>query len=148
MTLGELIGQKGNRVVTINTGRTLKDAVDLMCSEKVGSVLVLDEQKIPAGIVTERDVLRMVCKDPVGMARIPVCDCMTTDLLVGTLEDDIHALMATMTERRFRHLPVVKDGRVLGIVSMGDLVKARLREASTEAHYLRDYVNGPYSSES
>jgi CBS domain-containing protein len=103
-------------------------------------VLVPDAEDCPAGIFTERDVLRLLAEGERDFERVTVAARMTCSLVVGQLQMTVDDALGLMTERRFRHLPVIEGGRLLGLVSIGDLVKAKLEEAAQEAQALRAYI--------
>ena len=110
-------------------------------AHRIGSLMVLHEGEI-AGIVTERDVLRLTDEAPEVLGQTEVQAIMTRDPIVAEPNDDLHYLMAVMTRNRVRHLPVVRDGVLVGIISIGDVVNALRRDAETENRHLRDYVQG------
>jgi CBS domain-containing protein len=131
---------KGHRVVTVPARSSVADAIRTMHAEKVGSVMVPDAEGCPVGIFTERDVVRLYAEGDRDFDKLPVETRMTCSVVLGRLSMSADEALALMTERRFRHLPVVEDGKLLGLVSIGDLVKARLNEAAQEAQALRAYI--------
>jgi CBS domain-containing protein len=141
MKIREVLNRKGREVVTIVPEATVGAAVRLLVRHGIGSVVVAREEEI-LGILTERDVLRLVDRDPTALSHLPVAEAMTATLIVGALDDDLPQVMEVMTRRRVRHLPVM-EGRVLhGLISIGDVVNALRRSAEHENHLLRDYVQG------
>ena len=140
MTLMEVLGGKGRRLITVSAKASVAEAIRTMHAEKVGSVLVPDAADCPVGIFTERDVLRLHAEGERDFDRVSVAQCMTCSLVVGHLQMPVDEALGLMTERRFRHLPIVEGGRLLGLVSIGDLVKAKLEEAAQEAQALRAYI--------
>jgi CBS domain-containing protein len=140
MTLSEVLAGKGRRLVTVSAKASVADAIRTMHAENVGSVLVPDAAACPVGIFTERDVLRLHAEGERDFDRVAVAECMTCSLVVGHQQMPVDEALGLMTERRFRHLPVVEGGRLLGLVSIGDLVKAKLEEAAQEAQALRAYI--------
>ena len=140
MILKEVLAGKGRRLVTVSAKSSVADAIRTMHAENVGSVLVPDAEDCPVGIFTERDVLRLHADGERDFDRVTVAQRMTCSLVLGQLQMSVDEALGLMTERRFRHLPVVEAGRLLGLVSIGDLVKAKLEEAAQEAQALRAYI--------
>ena len=140
MKLKDVLAAKGRRVVTVSARSSVADAIRSMHAEKVGSVVVPDAADCPAGIFTERDVVRMYADGDRDFDQIPVEGRMTCSVVLGRLSMSVDEALGLMTERRFRHLPVVEDGKLLGLVSIGDLVKAKLSETAEEAQALRAYI--------
>lgn len=137
----DILQKKGPQVVTTSPERSVLDAMRTLVEHNIGSVVVMEGEEI-LGILTERDVLRLGSREPALLTSTRVRDAMTTELVVGVQDDDIHYVMGVMTQNRIRHLPVVESGRLTGIVSIGDLVNACRREAEVENRYLRDYIQG------
>jgi CBS domain-containing protein len=140
MKLKEVLAAKGRRVVTVSAKSSIADAIRTMHAENVGSVMVPDSESCPVGIFTERDVVRMYADGDRDFDKLPVEARMTCSVVLGRLSMTIDEALGLMTERRFRHLPVVEDGKLLGIVSIGDLVKRKLEETAQEAEALRAYI--------
>jgi len=142
MTIKELLAQKGSEVFTADSNSGVIDAVKLMTENKVGCVLVVDEKGSPTGIFTERDVLRMVAADINGILSQKLADVMTTDLIVVTPDEDIEVAQNIMTDKHLRHLPIMEDKKIVGMVSIGDIVKVSLKHCKFEVHHMRDYIMG------
>jgi len=140
MRLKDILAAKGRRVVTVSAKSSIADAIRTMHAEKVGSVMIPDAESCPVGILTERDVLRMYAEGDRDFDKLPVESRMTCTVMLGRLSMTVDEALGLMTERRFRHLPVVEDGKLLGIVSIGDLVKRKLEETAQEAEALRAYI--------
>jgi CBS domain-containing protein len=140
MNLKEVLAAKGHRVVTVSAKSSVADAIRAMHAEKVGAVMVPDAEGCPVGIFTERDVVRLHADGERDFDTLAVETRMTCSLVVGRLSMPVDEALALMTERRFRHLPVVEDGKLLGLVSIGDLVKVTLGEAAEEAQAMRAYI--------
>ena len=140
MKLEEVLAAKSRSVVTVPAKSSVAEAIRTMHAEKVGAVLVPDAEGCPVGIFTERDLVRLYADGDRDFDRLAVETRMTCSLVVGRLSMSVDEALGLMTERRFRHLPVVEDGRLLGLVSIGDLVKVRLEETAQEAQALRAYI--------
>ena len=140
MRLKDVLAVKGRRVVTVSARSSIADAIRTMHAEKVGSVMIPDSESCPVGIFTERDVVRMYADGDRDFDQLPVETRMTCGVVLGRLSMTVDEALGLMTERRFRHLPVVEDGKLVGIVSIGDLVKRKLEETAQEAEALRAYI--------
>ena len=143
--VSSLLSRKDAAVVTIGPGATVFEAIRTMVEHNVGSILVTDGAAL-AGIFTERDYLRRIALEGRTSRETPLRDVMTTDLVTVAPETGIDACLALMTRHKIRHLPVLKDGAVAGVVSIGDCVRARLDEARAEADELQRFVSGDYAS--
>jgi CBS domain-containing protein len=137
--VSEILSDKGRNVLEIEAGATVREAVRAMVDANVGSLLVTSSGDV-VGIVTERDYLRRVALEGRTDDDTTVGEIMTAPLVVVGPETSIDECMAVMTDRRIRHLPVVEDGKVVGLVSIGDLVKFKSRQQSFEIQYLTDYI--------
>jgi len=137
--LSEILDQKGHDVLKIEAGALVLDAVKQMVEANVGSLLVTDGGEI-AGIVTERDYLRRVTLEGRTELATTVGEIVSSPLIVATPETTVDECKALMTERRIRHVPVVEDGQVVGLVSIGDLVKFESEKQSFEIKYLTDFI--------
>ena len=137
--LAEILEQKGPDVLKIDADATVLEAVKRMVEANVGSLLVTEGGRI-AGIVTERDYLRRAALVDRADDETPVRDIMTSPLVVATPETPVDECMALMTERRIRHVPVVDGGDVVGLVSIGDLVKFKSERQSFEIQYLTEFI--------
>jgi len=140
MKVSRILGRKGHEVVTIDPDSSVADAVHLLVERDIGSVVVTEETIL--GILTERDILRLADRDASRLDAISVKEAMTSDLLVAGPDDTVEHLMEVMTRNRVRHLPVVVEGRLQGLVSIGDVVNALRRDAEEENRHLRSYVQG------
>lgn len=143
-TLDDILEKKGRTVHTIGPDRTVHDVLHVLSQHRVGALLVVEEGGRLLGIVSERDVLLELNARPTEVDERRVADIMTRELIVGLPTDPVSYAMAVMTERRIRHLPVVVDGAVRGIVSIGDLVKAQLDETAWENLLLHKYIADDY----
>jgi CBS domain-containing protein len=144
MTIKDLLQRKGSKVITARENTTVHEAVKIMVDNLVGSVIVVDDHDHPVGIFTERDVLRQVAKDYKTLNTEPLKNVMTTDLIICTSDEDTDEALKIITEKRLRHLPIMEDKRIIGLVSIGDIVKATLKDTKFEVHYMRDYIMGKF----
>ncbi|MGQ9365834.1 CBS domain-containing protein [Azospirillum sp. A39] len=142
MHVSALLKRKGSEIVSVRSDDTVAAAAALLTKHRIGAVLVSDGDGRPAGILSERDIVRRLAADGAQALGRPVSELMTRDLVtVGPEQSDAEAL-ALMSERRVRHLPVMDGERLLGVISIGDVVKARLDGAELEVESLRGYVAG------
>jgi len=141
MLLKEILNKKGGQPVTVPASATVADAIRAMHDHKVGSVVVPNADGSPAGIFTERDVLNLCAEGRTDFAKMSIRPCMTCAMTTGKPAETVSEVLVIMTARRFRHMPVVDDdGKMVGVVSIGDLVKAKLEETAREAQALREYI--------
>ena len=138
--LSEILDEKGRRVHTIDGAEPVLEAVRRMVEANVGSLLVTEGGRV-SGIVTERDYLRRVTLEGRTDRDTPVREIVSSPLVVATPETTIDECMALMTDRRIRHVPVVEEGEVVGIVSIGDVVKFNSKRQSFEIKYLTDFIS-------
>jgi CBS domain-containing protein len=139
MHLREILGVKGRMVHTCAPGDALIDVVDLLVGHNIGSLVVCENGDM-VGIITERDILRASAATRGPLESVKVRDRMTRCPIVAALHDELAEVMGVMTQHRIRHLPVVEHGKLVGIISIGDLVKAQHDELSRENHYLKSYI--------
>jgi len=140
MIVDTILSDKGGNVVTIEPTATLAAVSHLLSQRRIGAVLITGADARIIGIVSERDIVRALAAHGAGALDLPLNDIMTRKVVTCSRTDTIAGLMERMTEGKFRHLPVVEDGRLLGIVSIGDVVKSRLQEMEREQNALRDYI--------
>jgi CBS domain-containing protein len=136
MNIAHLLARKSPRVVTVRAEASISQALGLLAEFNIGALVVVEEPDRPIGILSERDIVRAAARDEKVFARL-VQDLMTRDVIVGMPDDDLKAVGHTMTERRIRHLPVVEQGKLVGIVSIGDIVKAQRDEYEGEVDTLQ-----------
>lgn len=141
MTLKELLSHKQASLVFSKASTRILDATKTMIDHRVGSLLVQADDGELIGILTERDILRFCSDHPDNLPDALVEEVMTRNLIIATPDFSLEEAMSLMTEQRFRHLPVIEGGKPIGIVSIGDLVKAKLKDVSVEVKYLRDYIS-------
>ncbi len=145
MLLQEILASKGSTVYAISPEASLEDVVQSLVRHNCGSLVVCQSgdcgQGRLLGIITERDILR-ACARHDRLDRITVADAMTRDIVTGSPSDTVEDTMGLLTDRRVRHLPILENGRLLGIISIGDVVKAQHDNLTMENHYLKSYIHG------
>lgn len=141
--VSEILENKGGMVLSVGINESVLDAINLMAQVNIGAVLVQEDDTI-SGIFTERDYLQKIALKSLSSKDTRVGDVMTTPVVSADPDDSVQHCMETMTTCRCRHLPVVKDGKLLGIVSIGDLVKKMLDEKEIEVEQLSHYITGTY----
>jgi CBS domain-containing protein len=141
MKAKDILDAKGREVVTLPTGATLDQAIALLAERNIGAVLVMEGDK-PAGILSERDVVRSLAGAPKGFRETKVDQLMTRQLRTAGPGASVDELLDLMTERRIRHLPIMEGERLEGLVSIGDVVKHRMREVVGEREALQAYIAG------
>lgn len=143
MKVRDILAHKGSAVVTVRPDTTVATAVHRLMLERIGALVVSDDGARVLGVVSERDIVRVVAERGAEALApgLTVEEVMTRHVLTCGLEDTVKDLMTTMTQRRIRHLPVVESGKLVGIVSIGDVVKNRLDEVELEANVLREYIH-------
>ncbi len=139
MLVSQILRSKGDTVFTIGPSETIGAVAALLHSRRVGALVVLDSESV-AGIVSERDVVRAIAADGAAALGKPVSSVMTRDVLFAEPSETIDSLLGRMTDRRIRHLPVCQKDRLIGIVSIGDLVKWKISEVEAEADGLKAYI--------
>jgi CBS domain-containing protein len=152
MRIRDIIQEKGAGAVTIGGGQTIHDAINTLNKNRIGALIVTGDDQEIAGIITERDILR-VCGDVFERLNKPaaqeetsypsrVQDVMTKDVVIAVPDDDLNYAMGVMTKNHIRHLPILDNGNLVGIISIGDLVNAHLEEKVFENRTLREYIQG------
>ena len=136
-----LLDSKGHDVISVASDLSVFDAIKLMADRSVGSLIVLDGEEL-SGIVTERDYARKVIIKGRSSESTRVAEIMSTDVLTTTSSETVNQCMELMTERRIRHLPVVEDNRVIGMISIGDLVQAIIADQQEAIEQLESYISG------
>ncbi len=140
MNTESILKAKGGKVITTGPETTIAEAVKKMVHDKIGALVVGVGDDEVAGIITERDIMHGLAAHGPALLEKQVNEIMTRDVFVAGLDAELSALMAIMTERRCRHIPIKEDGALRGLISIGDLVKNRLEEMEQEASELRDYI--------
>src|SRR5579863_9294938 len=140
MNVHTILRNKGKSVVTIHPDATIERAVAVLHLRGIGALVVSDDGETVSGILSERDIVDSLARAGGELLGAKVSEVMTAPVITCGPSDGVGELMAEMTSRRVRHFPVVEDGRLIGIVSIGDLVKSRLDEIEHEAHRMREFI--------
>jgi CBS domain-containing protein len=140
MNVSSILAVKGRNVVTIEPTATLAAAAQRLSEHKIGAIVVLGPGNRISGIISERDIVRNVASGGPQALDQPVGQAMTRDVATCGIDDTIDQLMQRMTDGKFRHLPVIEDGELAGMISIGDVVKERLGEMEHETEAMRDYI--------
>ena len=140
MTVRAILDTKGHHVESVQPGAKLSTAVKLLGEKKIGAVLVLNMADRIDGILSERDIVRVLSERGAAVLDEPISNVMTRKVVSCRQSDTVSAIMEMMTLGKFRHLPVVEDGKVVGLISIGDIVKRRVQEYEAEQQALRDYI--------
>ncbi len=140
MTVKSILAEKGSDVFTIAPDRPLSDAVQTLAEHRIGAIVVTKGDGKIAGIISERDIVRALASGGSDLLSRPISFAMTSKVKVCHEGNTVHDVMELMTEGRFRHLPVERDGKLAGIISIGDVVKRRIQEVEKEAEEIRTYI--------
>ncbi len=127
MKISNILSKKGGDVISIGIEATVQNAIDVLAEHNIGAVVILNEAGELVGILSERDIIRAAAR-MANVSSLPVSDLMTSDVVVGLPQDEVLSVVHIMTERRFRHLPIQDEDRLIGIVSIGDILKAQRDE--------------------
>ena len=141
MKLQDILKVKGTDVYTITPNVTLAEVIETLVKYNCGSLVVCESEQM-VGIITERDILKACAADLNNMSQALVQTQMSVNLTTGSPDDDVSYIMGLMTQKRIRHLPIVSDGKLAGLISIGDVVKAQHSRLSMENHYLKEYIQG------
>ncbi len=144
MKVKDILKDKGSEVATIGAEETVCDAVKTLVEKNIGSLLVLDEKGGITGIITERDILKQCNKCLESFKEIKIKDVMTKNLIVASPDDDLDYVENIMIQNRIRHLPIISNKKLAGIISIGDLINVLRGECQVENRYLKNYISGKY----
>jgi CBS domain-containing protein len=142
MKIRDILRTKGGDIVTVSQSESLLEASRLLGDYGIGVLLVVDADGKPIGILSERDIVREFARVGPDCAATAVQAVMTEDLIVGLPDDDLSYVMNVMTQQRIRHLPILEDDQLVGLVSIGDVVKAHVTQTETEIRHLHSYITG------
>jgi CBS domain-containing protein len=139
MNIASILATKGDKVVTVRAEQSIREALGLLAQHNIGALVVVDDGRRPIGILSERDIVRTAVKNE-ALFTLLVSQLMTRNLILGAPGDDLGAVGSTMVERRIRHLPVIDGGKLVGIVTIGDIVKAQRDQFQGEVDTLQTIV--------
>jgi CBS domain-containing protein len=141
MRIRDILRNKGHDVITVAPDQPVLTAVRILAEHRIGALVVRTADEV-VGIISERDVLKLLAGDPTSITGTTVAEAMTANVIVGVPTDDVDYVMNIMTQNRIRHLPIVEDGELAGMVSIGDVVNTVRREVESENRHLKDYIQG------
>jgi CBS domain-containing protein len=142
MLIRQILSAKGREVVVTRQEATIAEVIGLLKAKGIGAVVVTDDGGRLSGIISERDIAHGLADHGAELMEMRVSQLMSVEVVTCTPQDGLEKLMRAMTDGRFRHLPVLEDGTLAGIISLGDVVKHRLKELEDESHMLQDYIHG------
>ena len=145
MKVKDILGHKPANVITISATQSLLDASKLLTEHNIGALIVVDKKDAPVGILSERDIVRKIASQGASALDMLIEDAMTRDIIIGFPGEELSDVSTTMTNKRIRHLPIMDNQALVGMISIGDIVKSQLDHAENEAHTLRQYITGGYS---
>lgn len=140
MTVKTMLERKGRNVVTVHMNATLKEALSILAENDIGAMVITDEDGRIRGILSERDIVRLLAAQGAQALAFPVSGTMTKRVMVCSEQHTVNQVMEIMTNHRIRHLPVEAEGRLAGIISIGDVVKQRIEDVEREADEIRNYI--------
>ena len=140
MTVRAILDAKGHDVLTLGPNETLADAIRTLAERRIGALVITNGDRKIVGILSERDIVRVMAREGAAALDLPVRSAMTPKVRICNENHTVNEVMEIMTEGRFRHLPVEKDGQLHGIVSIGDVVKRRIEDVEREAEEIRAYI--------
>ncbi len=141
MKIRDILRTKGHDVITVGPDQTVVAAVRILSEHRIGALVVRRGDEV-VGIISERDILNLVARDPALATQTQVGEVMTSNVIVGVADDDVDYVMSIMTNNRIRHLPIMDESALTGMISIGDVVNAVRRSAEAEIRHLKDYIHG------
>jgi len=142
MKIKDILAAKGKEVFTVDEDKSVHDAVKLLVEHKIGALLVLNSKQELVGIISERDILRECVDGSGALKKTRISTVMTSKLIIGFPSDDLDDTMGVLTHNRIRHLPIMDNEQIVGIISLGDIVKQQLDDREYENRYLQQYMFG------
>lgn len=140
MSVKSILAEKGSEVLTVTSDSSVEHAVALLAKHRIGALVVSDSGGTIRGIISERDIIRHIAEDGVGVLGLKIARVMTANVKVCTENHTVNDVMEIMTRGRFRHLPVERAGKLIGVISIGDVVKRKIEETQREADEIRTYI--------
>jgi len=144
MKVQEILNIKNRDPITVNPNTKITEAMDLLIVNKISCLPVISGGGELKGIISDKDIFKKVHTDPTGFANCQVGDLMTSDVIVGLGSDEISYIAGVMTKNRIRHVPVLESNKLIGMISVGDVVKTQIEDMEIENRYLRQYIDGGY----
>ena len=144
MLVRDLLRNKKRDVITVSSGTTISEAMDLLIAHQISCLPVIGRSGRLEGIVSDRDIFRAIHKNQRSFKILNVSNLMTTEVMIGVPDDDIGYIGSVMTQNRIRHVPIVEEDNLVGLVSLGDVVKAHIDEVEVENRYLKTYITGSF----
>lgn len=144
MLVKDILKDKQREVISVSEDTSIDTAMQKLLQDQISCLPVIDESGSLIGIVSDKDMFKVAYENDKGFKQMKVKDIMTTDLIVGVIEDEIEYIAAIMTNNRIRHVPVMSEGKMVNLLSLGDIVKAQLRDLKVTNRYLRMYIEGSY----
>jgi CBS domain-containing protein len=141
MTVSSILSQKGRQVITARADQSLLEICDLLAQHKIGAVVLTDADMRIEGILSERDIVRAIAQEGAGVLSTLAAGQMSRNVVTANDSDTVDVVMGRMSQGRFRHMPVVRDGKLIGVVSIGDIVKRKIEHAEREAEEMRAYIH-------
>ncbi len=142
MTVATILAGKGGDVITATPSTTLEQLSNILAEHRIGAIVILESDKTVCGIASERDVVRQIAKQGASALNAPISVCMTKKVISCTPDSTINDVMGIMSSNKFRHLPVITNGKLEGIISIGDVVKKKIEQSEREAEELKQYIAG------
>jgi CBS domain-containing protein len=142
MIVSEILSNKGRNVFTTTSNSTLQNVASVLAQKKIGAAVVIDDDNRVCGIASERDIVREIARSGPAALDQSISSCMTQKVISCSETESVDALMEKMTKGRFRHLPVIENGELTGIISIGDVVKIKIQQAEHEAEEMKRYIAG------
>lgn len=142
MTVAAILAGKGGDVITASPSTSLQDISSTLAKHKIGAIVTVEQDGSVCGIASERDIVRRIADLGAKALDNPVSSCMTMNVISCTSSDTIDHVMGVMTAKKFRHMPVIEDGNLIGMISIGDVVKIKIETAEREAEELKQYISG------
>jgi CBS domain-containing protein len=142
MTVATILAGKGGNVITATPTTTLEQLSSILAEHRIGAIIILEDDKSVCGIASERDVVRQIAKQGPAALAAPISVCMTKKVISCKPDSTIDEVMGIMSNNKFRHLPVITNGKLEGIISIGDVVKKKIEQAEREAEDLKQYIAG------
>jgi len=144
MKAKDILQVKQREPITVSPKTNLKEAMKLLITNRISCLPVLSDDSQLVGIISDKDIFKAIYENPDSFSAMPVGDNMSTNLIVGLADDELNYIAGLMTNNRIRHIPIVKDRQLIGLVSVGDIVKSQMTDIEVENRYLKIYIEGSY----